>query len=378
MTAKSRLPHRNSACLAVESLEDRALLSMLPTTAAAAHVAESQLAPIVTQLPGNGPQNFSTIPSNGDVNPYGVAFVPTGFKGGGSLAPGDMLVSNFNNGTSNFQGTGVTISLFAPGSTTPQTFFQGNGLGLTTGLAVLKSGFVVVGNLPSTDGTSDTGATGSILILNSSGQVVKTIASPIYIQGPWDLTVNDNGNSPQIFVANVEDGTVSRIDLKIKNQSINVQRMTQVASGYGHRPDAAAFFVGPTGLAYNPKTDVLFVNSTLDNLVYAVHRAGHVKNVQGPGKILFSDQTHLHGPLGLALAPNGDLLIANGDVTNADPNQPSEVVEITQKGQLVGQFSTFAQTAAPFGIGVGVSGNAVTIGVVNDDNNTINVYHVMA
>jgi hypothetical protein len=192
------------------------------------------------------------------------------------------------------------------------------------------------------------------------------------------MAVNDKGNSPQIFVANVEDGTVSRIDLKIKGQNIKVKNMTQVASGYGHRPDPAAFFVGPTGLAYNPKTDTLFVNSTIDNLVYAVRRAGHVTNVQGPGRILFSDQSHLHGPLGLALAPNGDLLIANGDVTNADPKQPSEIVEITQKGAFVGQFSTFAQPAAPFGIGVGVSGNAVTVGVVNDDNNTINVYHVMA
>ena len=175
---------------------------------------------------------------------------------------------------------------------------------------------------------------------------------------------------------NVEDGTVSRIDLKVKGQSVKVKDMTQIASGYGHRPDPAAFFVGPTGLAYNQKTDTLFVNSTLDNLVYAVNKAGRLKNVQGPGRILFADQTRLHGPLGLALAPNGDLLIANGDVTNADPNQPSEIVEITQKGRFVGEFSTFAQPAAPFGIGVGVNGNAVTVGVVNDDNNTINVYHV--
>ncbi len=377
MTTNSRSARGRSARFAVESLEERALLSTLPTSAQAEHIAKSLLAPIVTQLPGTGAQNLSTIPSNGDVNPYGVAFVPTGFKGGGLLAPGDLLVSNFNN-SSNLQGTGVTISLFTPGSTTPQTFFQGNGLGLTTGLAVLKSGFVVVGNLPSTDGTADTALTGSILILNSSGQVVQTIASPVYIQGPWDLAVNDNGNSPQIFVANVEDGTVSRIDLKVKGQNIKVKDMTQVASGYAHQPNVAAFFVGPTGLAYNPKTDTLFVNSTKDNLVYEVRRAGHVKNVQGQGKILYSDQTHLHGPLGLALAPNGDLLIANGDVTNADPAQPSEIVEITQKGQFVGQFSTFAQEAAPFGIGVGVSGAEVTVGVVNDDTNTINVYHVMA
>ena len=233
------------------------------------------------------------------MNPYGVAYVPTGFKGGGMLTSGDLLVSNFNN-SPNLQGTGVTISLLTPGSTTPQTFFQGNGLGLTTGLDVLKSGFVVVGSLPSTDGTAFTARTGSILILNSSGQVVQSISSPIYVQGPWDLAVNDKGNSPQIFVANVEDGTVSRIDLKIKRQNVKVKDMTQIASGYGHRPDPAAFFVGPTGLAYNQKTDTLFVNSTLDNLVYQIHRAGHLKNVQGPGKILYSDQTRLHGPLGLS------------------------------------------------------------------------------
>jgi hypothetical protein len=376
MTAKSRSPRNRSARLAVESLEGRTLLSTLAPTAASVPSGHGLPTPIVTQLPGTGAQNFSTIPSNGDVNPYGVAFVPTGFKGGGKLRPGDLLVSNFNNGTSNFQGTGVTIGLFEHGRTTPKTFFQGTGLGLTTGLAVLKSGFVVVGNLPSTDGTADTAPKGSILILNSSGHVVLTIASPIYIQGPWDLAVNDNGNSPQIFVANVENGTVSRIDLRIRGQRITVTNMTQVASGYGHRPDAAAFFVGPTGLAYNPITDTLFVNSTLDNKVYAVDRAGHVRNIQGRGRILFADNSHLHGPLGLALAPNGDLLIANGDVNHVDPNQPSEVVEITQAGKFIGQFSTFDQTAAPFGIGVGTSGDKVTIGVVNDDNNTINVYHV--
>src|SRR5215472_10531864 len=39
---------------------------------------------------------MSTVPSNGDLNPYGVAFVPDGFPGG-ALSPGDILVSNFNN-----------------------------------------------------------------------------------------------------------------------------------------------------------------------------------------------------------------------------------------------------------------------------------------
>ena len=34
----------------------------------------------------------STIPANGDVNPYGVSFVPRAFPCGGLLSPGDILV----------------------------------------------------------------------------------------------------------------------------------------------------------------------------------------------------------------------------------------------------------------------------------------------
>src|SRR5690242_17137469 len=37
------------------------------------------------------PQIISTVPSNGDLNPYGVAFVPKNFSsGGGPLRPGDI------------------------------------------------------------------------------------------------------------------------------------------------------------------------------------------------------------------------------------------------------------------------------------------------
>jgi hypothetical protein len=51
--------------------------------------------PVIPFLPS--PQNISTVPPNGDQNPYGVAFVPEDFKGnGGPLQPGDILVSNFN------------------------------------------------------------------------------------------------------------------------------------------------------------------------------------------------------------------------------------------------------------------------------------------
>ena len=54
------------------------------------------------------PLQVSTVPANGDTNPYGVAFVPFGFPQGGPLNPGDILVSNFNN-SAGLSGTGTTI-----------------------------------------------------------------------------------------------------------------------------------------------------------------------------------------------------------------------------------------------------------------------------
>jgi hypothetical protein len=59
----------------------------------------------------------STVPGNGDVNPYGVAVVR---RSTGSLVKGDVLVSNFNN-SQNLQGTGTTIVQVSPGG--QQTVF---------------------------------------------------------------------------------------------------------------------------------------------------------------------------------------------------------------------------------------------------------------
>src|SRR5271154_1637928 len=142
------------------------------------------LAPLATRAQdGDLPQPFlpaqvhpvSTVPSNGDVNPYGVAFVPRQFPTG-TVNPGDILVSNFNNNL-NLQGTGTTI-VDAPAGTggSVRVFFQGSGLlGLTTALNILRKGFVLVGNFPSPDGTCGNAGNGSILVINSSGQQIQSI-----------------------------------------------------------------------------------------------------------------------------------------------------------------------------------------------------------
>ena len=114
---------------------------------------------------------------------------------------------------------------------------------------------------------------------------------------------------------------------------------------------AGALILGPTGLAYDPETDILYVASTNDNAIFAVAHAGNRTGSSGTGAIVFQDE-HLRRPLALVFAPNGDLLTANGDAVNADPTQPSEIVEFTKQGKFVAQFTVDAAQGGAFGIGV--------------------------
>jgi hypothetical protein len=338
-------------------------------------------APILPNLP-SAFVSASTVPANGDVNPYGVAFVPNGFPQGGPLHSGDIVVSNFNN-SSNLQGTGTTIVDISP-SGHQTLFFQGpstpGALGLTTALGVLRRGFVIVGSVPTLDGTSNTvQAPGSLLILDSHGTVVTTLTSSTKLDGPWDLTINDQGGRAQVFVSNVLSGTVTRIDLKIPgNGNPVVQSETQIASGYLIRTDPAALLVGPTGLAYDAARDILYVASTGDNAVFAIPDARRRTSDAGMGTPVYQDNVHLHGPLALALAPNGDLITSNGDAVNPDPSHPSELVEFTPQGQFVAQMSVDSSPGAAFGLAIDSSQGQIHFAAVDDALNTLDIWTIDA
>jgi len=322
------------------------------------------------------PVQSSTIPTNGDLNPYGVAFVPDGFPSGGLTQAGDILVSNFNNNT-NAQGTGTTIVTISPDGKT-SLFFQGSpGLGLTTALGVLKKGFVIVGNLP-TDSMGNP-LQGSLLILDRKGMVVSTLTDSTLLDGPWDLAILENGTSAKVFVSCVLNGTVTRLDLAVNGNTVTVKSKVTIASGYKFGPNAAALVVGPTGLAYDSQSDVLYVASTDDNKIFAVNDAGSVTQSNGTGTVIYSDKKHLHGPLGLLLAPNGHLISSQGDAINpsSDPAQQSEIVEFTKTGVFVGQFSLDSAAGAAFGIAINSTGlGGLDLAAVNDATNALSVFEL--
>jgi len=319
----------------------------------------------------------STTIENGELNPYGITFVPVGFPEGGPLHAGDLLISNFNN-SSNVQGTGSTVVKISPHGHT-SLFFDGTpGLGLTTALGALKAGFVLVGSLPIPAGACPppVPGRGALLVLDQHGQLVQTLDEPnLLINGPWDLTLYDQGNQAKLFVSNVLDGTITRLDLLIGAHGVTVQSAQQIASGYSFRCDPAAVVVGPTGLAYDAALDRLYVASTADNKIYAVMNAGQIKQTHGPGTVIYQDQTHLHGPLGLVLVPNGHLFVSNGDAVNADPKQPSEIVEFTPAGKFVGQLLLDPNPDGPFGIAITADSDDVfRFAAVNDNTNTVSVW----
>ena len=286
----------------------------------------------------------STEPANGDLNPYAVAIAPAGF---GSVHQGDVLVTNFNNAR-NFQGTGSTIMAYRPATgafsvfaTVPRTLAGcPGGVGLTAALAVLKSGWVIVGSAPSTDGTPRTLGTGCLIVLDARGNVAGTITGP-EIDDPWgDMAVIDRGDQAQLFVSNVGFGlmgsaagaaqrqaNVVRLDLVIApGKPPAVRARTVIAEGFGAQTDPSVFLIGPTGLALGPQGQ-LFVSDALGNRIVAIDKAATRTRPAGTGREVTRDG-FLHRPLALVLAPNGNLLAVNGlngDVVEIDPGSGRQI-----------------------------------------------------
>jgi hypothetical protein len=312
----------------------------------------------------------STVPANGDVNPYGVAIVP---RSAGNLVANDILVGNFNN-SKNLQGTGSTIVRIGPGGDL-KLFAQitaasvpgcPGGVGLTTALVALRSGFVIVGSLPTSDGSSATIKPGCLIVLDSMGKVVQTMAGN-GIDGPWDMTAADFGPFAVLFVSNVLNGTVLRILLAFDNGGMPREIVrTVIGSGFGERPDPNALIIGPTGLGLG-REGTLYVADTLANRIAAIPAALFRLDSAGAGNTL-SKGGGLNGPLGLAIAPNGDILTVNsGDGNMVDISTEGEQLAVKN----VDATNTGAGTL--FGLAIDPHGNGVYL--VNDGNNVLYLLH---
>jgi hypothetical protein len=323
----------------------------------------------------------STIPANGDVNPYGIVLVPTSV---GKLQAGQLLISNFN-AKEGGQGTGTTIvqvstagktSLFAKiGAKTLPGPCPG-GVGLTTALNILPGGYVVVGSLPTTNGKSATAKYGCLIVLDSKGKAVETIASS-NIQGPWDSTAKSEGSKTTLFVSNalnggaakaihtIDNSTVLRIELESgEGQTPRVLSETVIANGIPWVDSAEALVLGPTGLAL-ASNGTLYVASTDGSKIFAISEAMTRTTPAAQGGTVLTEGGHLKEPLGMVLAPNGNIITSNGGDGN--------MVETTPAGRQVAVQTADKQTGAGslFGLAIAPEGKGVYF--VDDGENTLNL-----
>jgi hypothetical protein len=168
---------------------------------------------VLNQPPTSPERIVSTVPANGDVNPYGVAFVPEGFREGGPLA-GDILVSNFNN-NENHQGT---VDDRADLSYRPVVGFLSRTIrlrldhGAGSAAARIRSG-----GEPSHHRRNFGDNPGAPLVAGAGrfGNQVANLTDAALLAGPWDLAINDRGFIAQVFVSNVLSGTVTRLDVVV-------------------------------------------------------------------------------------------------------------------------------------------------------------------
>jgi hypothetical protein len=334
----------------------------------------------------------SSVPENGDQNPYALVVAPVS---AGKIQQGDVLIDNFND-LSNLQGLGTTIVSYNPSTKQTALFAKlprhlaqcPGGVGLTTAMTMLKSGWVIVGSTPSNDGTTKTRGDGCLLVLDPSGQLVETWVGP-EINGPWgNMAVVDNGSSATLFVSmagfdvpgpQVHDpatgtsvmlnkATVLRLDLVVPpGKPPAIKSKTVVANGFGHRADKDVFLIGPTGLALG-SDNTLYVSDALGNRIVTIADATTRTTSAGTGRDVTKDGL-LNRPLALIMLPNGHLLACNG--------RNGQVVEVDPVAgkQLYAQWIDTNQAQSPpgngdlFGIAMRPDGKAFYY--VEDDMNTV-------
>jgi hypothetical protein len=323
----------------------------------------------------------TTVPANGDINPYGIVSVPTSV---GKLKAGQMLISNFNakeGAKESGQGTGTTIvqvstaGKVSPFATVDAKTLPGpcpGGVGLTTALNILPGGYVVVGSLPTTNGKTATAKYGCLIVLDSEGKAVETIAGK-NIQGPWDSTAESEGSKTTLFVSNalnggaakgrhtIDNSTVLRIELESgEGQMPKVLGETVIADKIPWIDSEEALVLGPTGLALG-SDGTLYVASTEDSKILAVPEAMTRTSAAPAAGSVLAEGGHLNEPLGMVLAPNGNIITSNGGDGN--------MVETTPQGKQVAVQTADKETGAGSLFGLVIKNGAIYY--VDDGENTL-------
>jgi hypothetical protein len=265
----------------------------------------------------------STVdPGNGDTGPHSISIVQSNY----GLKKGQVIVCNFADSNGN-AGKGTTVEVLnpKPGST-PATFVQ-------------SSKIAGCGGAPTTLGNEvcAAGMTGKkVACFDHRGSLVKAYGSPLVapfdaedahcVQGPSCLY-----NAEYIFASDATTGGI--VDWSVNNYG-NPHEI-QVASGFAVNKQTGWNALGPSGLSYDAKPDLLYIADGSTNTVVAFTNASSllVKNEivvlkggktfkckysgkQNPcGKLIYSGSP-LNAPVAMTVLPNHNVIVANSSGGN--------------------------------------------------------------
>jgi GT2 family glycosyltransferase/sugar lactone lactonase YvrE len=212
----------------------------------------------------------------------------------------------------------------------------------------------------------------------------RAIGTPVPFDGAADIVLAVDGD---YFVSDSRNNRICRIDRPTG------RTITIAGSGGGgfdgdRKQAAQSSLHGPSGLAIARNGDLYFAD-TLNHRVRVVEQAtGKIRTIAGTGATGDAGQlgdrgaataAQLSSPVGVALAPNGDVYIADTGHNRIRRVAAGSGVITTVAGDGLpgvlgdGGPATMARLAAPMGLAVVPTGKAVTIYVADSLNGRVRV-----
>lgn len=362
-------------------LRMRAFLLLIPLAllwgcggSSSSNVGGSAPATTIGQLLRTTTVSSTVDPSNGDQNPYAIAFAPTSFQGDGNpahLQPGDLVVSNFSN-ASGVNGAGTTVEAIRNGK--PVTIYNEMNAPTASGGTVSTAGPVAIAFAPNGNlwianyGLSGTGADGNVQIVTPTGIVSQTFTNPLVVAG-WGQAFNGGyGGKAAFFTVNVNNGTVARINIIPVNGKPTFT-FDQITPDLGHMGNNASNIVGPQGMVHT-SDDTLYVADGATNSIIAIPNSTTTGLTSG--RVVYQGSP-LNQPAGMTLNPlNGDLIVVN--------QKDNNMIELTTSGKVVAVKTvdltpvnpTTGAGSALFGVVATTDGNGnLVVYFTNDNQNSV-------
>lgn len=309
----------------------------------------------------------STVASNGDKCPMGLAVVPA-TDSTAVVRGGNVLVADFMD-ASGVAGKGRSVVQIDPAQASPSA--QVVWAGARGAMAVTVSGTIQPW-IADFDLASQASGSGDVQVvlpngnLAPGGDINNQTATSSLFAGPWGelfVAYKPQGAAaatPFFYTTNALNGTVVRIQGHPGNFAAGT--LASIATGLGTKnPSDPANVQGPQGMAYDAALDTLYVSDTANNRIVAI---SGVSTETAPAsftatgasasnaRVVFTGAP-LNAPQGLALNADGNLVSVNGV-------GPNLVNEITPAGGLVASRNVGGVDGSLFGLAIaGASGSQV-------------------